>query len=178
MIPDAKLIPKLAFCVKFLKDNGYDASNLHQLQLFVKKLDKEYDFVEVKKDFYTELAEKMRELWPPGEKDGKWPWRDSVSNLSIRLRSLWTSRNLKDYTIEECLTVARRYLVQFEDNAKYMMTLKYFIMKQDKLVGKDGRINYINKSVFADMLESVSSTDDEWNTIFESTSTTEQGELI
>lgn len=174
------ITPEVKFCVRYLLEHGVNSKNFTTVALVLKPTDTRFQFTKIgaTTSFFEELAERLRELWPPGEKDGKWPWRDSVSNLSIRLRSLWTSRNLKDYTIDECLTVARRYLAQFEDNAKYMMTLKYFIMKQDKLVGKDGRINYINKSVFADMLESVSSTDDEWNTIFESTSTTEQGELI
>ena len=119
----------------------------------------------------------MRELWPTGEKDGKWPWRDSVSNLSRRLQALWKDRNFGDKTVDECLIVARKYLAQFEDNARYMQTLKYFILKQDKIVDKTGRIKYINKSVFADMLES-NSTIEEWGDIFESSNTYEQGELI
>ena len=73
--------------------------------------------------------------------------------------------------------MARKYLAQFEDNARYMQTLKYFILKQDKIVERTGRIKYINKSVFADMLESTS-TMDEWGDVFESSNTFEQGELI
>lgn len=128
-------------------------------------------------DYFVTLAEGLRELWPAGEKDGKWPWRDSVSNLTRRLKNLWDIRELKEYPLDACLSVARRYLAQYEDNAKYMQTLKYFILKQDEVVGKDGRIHYTNKSVFADMLES-SSTFDEWNDVFESSNTYEQGELI
>ena len=127
--------------------------------------------------FFIELAEGMRELWPPGEKDGKWPWRDSVGNLSRRLMHLWDVRKLGDHTIDECLTVSRRYLAQFEDNAKYMQTLKYFILKQDEIKCQNGRRKLIDKSVFADMLENNSTLDD-WSGIFESTSTLEQGELI
>lgn len=131
-----------------------------------------------RKDFFTELAEKMRELWPAGEKDGKWPWRDSVPNLSRRLQALWKDRGFGDKTIDECLTVARRYLARFEDNAKYMQTLKYFILKQDSIVDKTtGRIRYINKSVFGDMLES-NSVLNEWGDVFDVSNTIEQGELI
>lgn len=128
-------------------------------------------------DFFVKLAEGLRPLWPAGEKSAKYPWRDSVQNLAERLRNLWDIRGLGEYTIDACLTVARRYLAQFEDNAKYMQTLKYFILKQDHVVGNDGRIHYTSKSVFADMLESTSVTD-EWNDVFEASNTYEQGELI
>ena len=135
--------------------------------------------------YFVTLAEGLRELWPAGEKEvydkdkncHTYPWRDSVSNLTRRLQNLWDVRELKQYPLETCLTVARRYLSQYEDNAKYMQTLKYFILKQEDIVGKDGRKRHTDKSVFADMLES-NSTFDEWNTIFDSSNTYEQGELI
>ena len=175
--------PEIKFCARYLRDHGISALDYSKIILALSPNDPTYTLVKQSgSNFFEELAEKLRELWPPGEKDGKYPWRDSVSNLSRRLRALWAERfpTVKDgtYTIDECLTVARKYLAQFEDNAKYMMTLKYFIMKQDKIVNKNGHAIIINKSVFADMLESKSVVDDEWNSIFESTSTSEQGELI
>ena len=127
--------------------------------------------------YFVTLAEGLRELWPAGEKDGKWPWRDSVSNLTRRLQNLWDIRELDEYPLETCMTVARKYLAQYEDDAKFMQTLKYFILKQEDMVGKDGRKRHTDKSVFADMLES-SSMFDEWNGVFETSSTFEQGELI
>lgn len=172
--------PEVKFCVRYLLNQGITSLNFGKVQSQLSSEDAEFSLVPVpssQKDFFTELAERMRELWPPGEKDGKWPWRDSVGNLSRRLQALWKDRGFGDKTIDECLIVARKYLAQFEDNARYMQTLKYFILKQDKIVDKTGRIKYINKSVFADMLES-NSTMDEWGDIFESSNTFEQGELI
>lgn len=133
-------------------------------------------------NFYEQLAIKLRELWPTGEKDGKYPWRESVSNLTKRLEILWKDRDLKDkYSLDQCLSVARKYLAQYENNAKYMQTLKYFIYKQTKLVEQNtGKINYIYKSTFADMLENnpLDEAQNEWTSIFESNSTYEEGELI
>ncbi len=172
--------PEEKFCVRYLLDHGINATNFTKVVLTLKNTDVKYDFVKSSTNvsFFEELAGKLRELWPTGEKDGKWPWRDSVGNLSRRLEMLWKERGFKDKTIDECLMVARRYLAQFEDNAKYMQTLKYFILKQDSLVDKNtGRIKYINKSVFADMLES-NSIMEEWGDAFESSNTFEQGELI
>lgn len=173
--------PEVKFCVRYLLNQGINAFNFNKVKLQLNSDDADFDLVRVsisQKDFFTELAERMRVLWPAGEKDGKWPWRDSVGNLSRRLETLWKDRDFKEKTIEECLMVARKYLAQFEDNAKYMQTLKYFILKQDKLVDKKtGRIRYINKSVFADMLES-NSVMEEWGDAFESSNMFEQGELI
>ena len=173
--------PEVKFCVRYLLNHGITAFNFGKVQLQLGNNDTDFTLAPVpqsSKDFFTELAEKLRELWPAGEKDGKWPWRDSVSNLSRRLQALWKDRNFGEKTIDECLTVARRYLAQFEDNAKYMQTLKYFILKQDSLVDKTtGRIRYINKSVFGDMLES-NSVMNEWGDVFDASNTIEQGELI
>ena len=133
------------------------------------------------KSFYAELAEALRKLWPPGEKDGKWPWRDSVDNLTRRLKTLWDIRNLGERTIDECIMAAQRYLAQFQDNAKYMQTLKYFILKQDDIIDKNGKHKYINVSKFADLLESnpnMDNTMSEWTELFESSNTIEQGRLV
>lgn len=176
---DADLLSRLVFCAKFLKKNGYDSSKIKQLEPLFKKFSKEYELVEIKKDFYTELAEKMRVLWPPGEKDGKFPWRDSVSNLAARLRAIFIERKLDGYSIDDCLAVARKYLAQYEDNAKYMKTLKYFIFKQNRIVQPDGAIKYECNSTFADMLEGQKyvSTEEEWESMFTESSTYE-GELV
>jgi len=164
------------FCLKVLYENGrLPEAYIDPAKDALKDFHTEFKFVRVQNDFFTELAEKMRLLWPTGEKkvvnkDGTisyYPWRDSVKNLVKRLTALWEVRALKDYTLEECLTVARRYLAQFENNAKYMKTLKYFILRQNEnVIGDKGKIHYINNSTFADMLEG-NSVDAEWEAILD-----------
>lgn len=164
--------PEVKYCVRYLLEKGVDSINFTDVAKELKDDDARFELVKTgetcKKSFFEELAAALRELWPPGEKDGKYPWRDSVSNLTRRLEYLWSIRfpTVKDgtYTIEQCLQVARKYLAQFEDNAKYMQTLKYFIMKQ-------------NASKFADMLEDEQAMDSEWNAILNDVSEME-GELI
>lgn len=142
-------------------------------------LDALNDTFQASDDFFEQLATALRDLWPSGEKDGKYPWRDSVPNLVKRLQFLWKDRQLADkYSIDDCLVAARRYLAQFETNIKYMQVLKYFIFKQNKLVGKDGKVTYTYKSTFADLLESNPTDMSDWADIFESSNTLEQGELI
>lgn len=175
--------PEVKFCVRYLLNHGINSTNLVKVQLQLSSDDADFNLVPVpgsQKDFFIELAEKLRELWPPGDKDGKYAWRDSVPNLSRRLKALWDERfKDKQFTIDECLIAARKYLAQFEDNVKYMQTLKYFIMKQKSLVEKDGRIRYINESKFADILEGNSelAAMDDWNDILNG-STVDEGELI
>lgn len=107
-------------------------------------------------DLYTQVAKGLREIWPTGEKDGKYAWRDSVPNLVKRLQFVWKDRNFADkYSVEDCLRAGRRYVAQFENNAKYMRTLKYFVFRQEKLIDKRGKITYTYKSDLADYLESV-----------------------
>lgn len=149
--------PEIKYCVKYLLDHGVDSANFADVVLQLNTSDETFELVKSnkKKNFFVELAEKLRELWPPGEKLGKYPWRDSVPNLAKRLEMLWAERFPdKAYTIEECLIAARRYLAQFENDVTYMQVLKYFILKQEPIAKPNGHLTYVNKSKFADMLES------------------------
>ena len=146
------------WCAKYLLDTGALCERDLPCELLsnVGKVDFAYTLTKSEPpEFFSTLAASLRELWPAGEKDGKYPWRDSVTNLTKRLKLLWETRQLGERSIEECLTAARRYLNQFQSNVKYMKTLKYFILRtDDKVMGKDGRVHHVNVSTFADMLES------------------------
>lgn len=166
------------FCARYLLDNGVQSSNFDEVVALLSDLDPDFELVKIEKsDFFTDLAQKLRELWPSGEKDGKWPWRDSVQNIAKRLKFLWEDRKLGQYTLEECLTAARRYLAQYEDNTKYMQVLKYFIFKQKSVVQADGKIHYTHESKFADYLES-SFTDALFNEYYSENELNDQGTII
>ena len=170
------------FCAKYLQERGFLApKNVMEMKELIKDFDGEFKFIKVEKSFYAKLAQELRELWPTGEKDGKYPWRDSVENLTRRLETLWAARNLGKFSIDTCLTVARRYLAQYRDNVKYMQTLKYFILKQGRLEQGNGKIKYIQQSLFADMLQNVTDEDKqqaEWESAFEQSNTIEQGGVL
>ena len=108
-----------------------------------------------KNGYWQNIAKHLREIWPAGEKDGKYPWRDSISNIAKRLEFAWLTL-VPDRKLDEnqILIVARKYVSQFQDDTKYMRTLKYFILKQDKLIGPDGKIHVKNSSTLISMLES------------------------
>lgn len=110
---------------------------------------------EKKNNYWENIAKDLREIWPSGEKDGKYPWRDSVSNIAKRLELMWSTMiPSKNYSKDQILTVARKYVSQFQESTKYMRTLKYFILKQDRLIGPDGKIHVKNSSLLVSMLES------------------------
>ena len=158
------------FCVKYLQERGF-LGEVNEIAKTLGDFNKEFILAEVKSDFFLELANALRELWPQGEKDGKYPWRCNPSELSKRLAFVWEDRKLGHYTIDQCTAVARKYLAQYEHNAKYMQILKYFVFKQQRLINHDGKISVINKSVFADMLEG-NEFQEEWGVL------ETQGELV
>ena len=184
MKTNTKITPEVKFCIRYLLEHGIDSSNFGKIAKVVNVFDPRFELVRKKsvgKPFFDELAKKLREMWPPGDKDGKWAWRDSVPNLSERLKVLWDARmDGKDYTLEECLSVARRYLSRFEQDTKYMQILKYFIWKQKDLLRGDGTVKHIMESKFADMLEGKADEDavqNEWENLMSSSSFGE-GELV
>ena len=177
---------EILFCIKYLKDHGVNAQNLWEYDTAIERFDtSNFTIVKLRdapisEQFFEDLAKGLRSLWPPGDKDNKYPWRDSVKNLKMRLQALWEERRLNNYTLDECLAVARRYLAQFENDTKYMKLLKYYIWKQKKLVSSDGSVTYTYESQFADMLEGKSDIDaieNEWASMLTDVSIGE-GDLI
>lgn len=78
-----------------------------------------------------ELAEKMRELFPKGKKDGtNYQWRDSKIIIAQRLVA-WKKMFCIDATDEEIIDATRRYVASFNGNYSLMRLLKYFIMKKE-----------------------------------------------
>lgn len=148
------------------------------------KLDHDFYIFKCDKNYWRDVAAALRELWPAGEKDGKYSWRDSVSNLAKRLQLLWGIRFPdKNYTKEQILQVARMYLARYENDTKYMKILKYFILKQDKIVDQTGRIRYTSTSTLADMLEAAEEegllmNENSMPELFDNNIFMEEGELI
>lgn len=82
-----------------------------------------------KVDFYTDLAECLRDIFPRGKKEGtSYMWRDSVSTIARRLKLL----NVKyghSFTKEQAINAAQAYVRSFNGDYRYMQLLKYFILK-------------------------------------------------
>lgn len=157
---------QINFCVQYLRQHGVDAE--HYKSIVIPENGPSYKLIRDDDLFFNELASKMRELWPQGEKEvregssvKKYPWRGSVPELAKRLKFIWGEMQLDDYTIEECLTAARKYLAQFENSSvKYMRTLPYFIFRQEKNLKKSGFYSNSYKSPLADFLTGANAPDE------------------
>lgn len=88
-------------------------------------------------DRYDELADKLRELYPKGRKEGtSYLWRDSHAKIANKLRTLVKKYNFK-FTDEQAINATKRYIESFNGNYNYMQLLKYFILKKDKDTGEE-----------------------------------------
>jgi hypothetical protein len=76
----------------------------------------------------TQLAEKLREIFPAGKKPGyAYTWRDSPSCIADRLKKFFMKYG--DYPDDRIIQVTKDYVASFNGNYTYMQLLKYFIWK-------------------------------------------------
>ena len=103
-------------------------------------------------DRYDELADKLRELYPKGRKEGtSYLWRDSRAKIANKLRTLVKKYNFK-FTDEQAISATKRYIESFNGNYSYMQLLKYFILKKDKDTGEENSqlMSYIENEDYTD----------------------------
>jgi hypothetical protein len=75
------------------------------------------------------LAEKLRELYPEGKKQGtQYYWRDSNSVIVKKLKAL-VKKYGDCFTDEQAINATRKYVASFNGNYQFMQLLKYFISK-------------------------------------------------
>ena len=90
---------------------------------------------------FTNLANKLRELYPEGKKPGyAYTWRDSTACIADRLKKFVLKYG--NYSDEEIIAATKKYVDSFGGNYMYMQLLKYFIWK-NKVSGAeliDGRL--------------------------------------
>jgi len=83
----------------------------------------------------TQLAEKLREIFPAGKKPGyAYTWRDSVSCITDRLKKFFMKYG--EYSDEQVIEATKAYVASFNGNYTYMQLLKYFIWK-NKVTGEE-----------------------------------------
>lgn len=108
-------------------------------------------------DRFDRLAEKLRELYPAGRKDGtSLMWRDSKAVISQRLKALVKKHGVS-FSDEQAINATKRYVESFNGNYQFMQVLKYFIIKKNLSSGEES-------SQLASYMENEGSTDlnDSW----------------
>ena len=84
----------------------------------------------------TVLANKLRELFPKGIKDGtNNTWRGSEQEIIAKLIKLETKFKL-DLDVDSCVAATKSYIDSFNGNYRLMQTLKYFILKNINVAGE------------------------------------------
>lgn len=76
-----------------------------------------------------DLAEEIREFFPKGIKDGtNTPWRCSVFEIVFRLKNL-SEKTGFEINKDKIVDATKRYIKSYENDQRFMHTLKYFIYK-------------------------------------------------
>ena len=89
-------------------------------------------------DRLTELAIKLKTIFPKGKKDGtNYYWSDGIP-LIIRRLKLFFKKYGNDFTNEQIIQATEKYVEGFNGSYQYMRLLKYFIFKEK--VGANGEI--------------------------------------
>lgn len=88
-------------------------------------------------DRFDRLADKLRELYPTGRKEGtSLMWRDSKAVISQRLKTLVKKYGVS-FSDEQAINATRRYVESFNGNYQFMQVLKYFIIKKNLSTGDE-----------------------------------------
>lgn len=78
---------------------------------------------------FTELAQKMMDLFPLGKKPGtSYVWRGNLPMITRRLNQLW-EKSGASFTDEEAIAATEAYIKDHQRDQSYMRILKYFIFK-------------------------------------------------
>lgn len=102
------------------------------------------------RDRFEILADKLREIYPKGKKDGTaYQWRDSTKIIANKLKAV--VRYYKtSFTDEEAINATKKYVEGFNGNYTYMQLLKYFISKKEnkngELVESSQLLSYIENA--------------------------------
>ena len=107
---------------------------------------------------FLELADKLRELYPTGRKNGtQLQWRDSTKVIAQRLKAFVKKFDC-DFSDEEYVEATRRYISSFNGSYQYMQVLKYFIMK----AGVEDGTSVINSQLLSYLQNKKQDTNPDW----------------
>lgn len=92
---------------------------------------------------FTDLANKLRELYPAGRKEGTtYMWRGTTAEIAKKLKTLVVKYGYS-FTEEQVIKATKEYINSFNGNYKRMRLLKYFILKSEK--DADDNVNVISE---------------------------------
>lgn len=115
-------------------------------------LDSENDNIESRNERIEGLACELMEIFPKGKKSGtNVYWRGNKKDITLRLKKFF--KLYSNYTKEQILKAAKRYVSSFDGKYDYMRVLKYFIWKAERKIGEDGKLFVEETSELANVIE-------------------------
>lgn len=102
-------------------------------------------------DSLTSLASKLKEIFPKGKKEGtNFYWAEGIA-LIIRRLKLFFKKYGNEFTDDQIISAAEKYVQGFNGDYRYMKLLKYFIFKEKlgvggEVEGESELINYIENA--------------------------------
>lgn len=111
----------------------------------------ESDKVQEPEDKLDNLAKRLKDIFPKGKKDGtNYYWTEGTA-LIVRRLKLFFKKYGNEFTEEQIITAAEKYVQNFNGNYQYMKLLKYFIFKEKvgaagEVEGESELINYIENA--------------------------------
>lgn len=121
---------------------------------------------EVSDDRINNLAEELRDCYPKGKiPNTPYYYRCNSREVRQKLKKFFTLYG--KYSDEELIDATKRYIASFNGNYKYLPLIKYFIMKNKKVMDEDGSYHVVEVSPLADFLENkednnVVTASDDW----------------
>lgn len=113
------------------------------------------------------LVDSLMKIFPPGKKEGtSLYWKGNRKDNKERLQKFFKLYGNK-YSDEQIINAARKYVESFNGQYTYMRALKYFIWKDEKKTGSDGRKYIEEVSDLASYIENAGQEDDlkdDWTT--------------
>lgn len=82
------------------------------------------------------LAGRLKEIFPAGKKDGTSNyWAEGKALIAKRLKAFFKKYGA-EYSDDQIVTAAEKYVEGFNGNYQFMRTLKYFIFKDMEVAGE------------------------------------------
>lgn len=107
-----------------------------------------------------ELAIKLMNLYPRGKKDGtNVYWRGNKKEIREKLQKFFKLYGEK-YSFETVEEATEKYVRSFKDDYSFMRVLKYFIIKDERILNEEGKLVTNQVSDLATFIENMDQEDE------------------
>lgn len=107
-----------------------------------------------------ELAVRLMNIYPRGKKDGtNVYWRGNKKEIREKLQKFFKLYGDK-YSFDEIAEATERYVVSFKNDYSFMRVLKYFIIKDERILNDEGKLVTNQVSDLATFIENSEQEDE------------------